>query len=82
MILIPSEWKVPMKGRRGVESSESVLSLISRAARFVNVTAIMPSGLTPWSTRYAILWTMVRVFPVPGPATTSTGPSRAVTAFL
>ena len=47
------------------------LSRISSAARTVKVTAVISSGLTPFSTRRAIRSTNVNVFPVPGPAITA-----------
>ena len=67
--------------RSGVAQEAAVLSFISRAARFVNVTARMFSGGTPFWTSQAILRTIVSVLPVPGPATTRSGPSVVVTAF-
>ena len=54
---------------------------ISPAARVVNVTARISSP--PWcpaAIRWPMRWVMVRVFPVPAPASTHTGPAGARTA--
>ena len=55
-------------------------SSISRLALRVNVSSSMSLAGTPCSASHARRWTMVRVFPLPAPAMTSTGPSGAVTA--
>ena len=53
--------------------------LISPAARAVNVRARIRFGSTiPISTAYANRWVIARVFPVPAPAMTQTGPRTAV----
>ena len=54
---------------------------ISVAALFVKVTAISPCGETPCSRiSQAARCVSTRVFPLPAPASTSTGPIGAVTA--
>ena len=62
-------------------TSSSSRRFISLAARFVKVIARTSFGFTPIA---RISWTIrcvsTRVFPEPAPATTSTGPSGAVTA--
>ena len=77
----PIEWKVPTDGRSSISALISfkmlfILSNISPAAFFVNVTARIFSGLTFFSLmRYAILLVITRVFPDPAPAKTRRGPS-------
>ena len=56
------------------------LFLISFAALFVNVTANMLYGLIPCSKRYAILYVITLVLPVPAPAKIISGPSVCKTA--
>jgi hypothetical protein len=56
-------------------ASEATRSRISPAALLVKVTARMFDGSTPMDTRYAIRVVITRVFPVPAPASTSSGPS-------
>ncbi len=56
-------------------------SRISPAALFVKVMARMLSGATPFSRiKYAIRTVSVRVLPVPGPATITSGASMHSTA--
>ena len=56
------------------------LSRISFAALLVKVIANTEYGLTPLSTRFAILSVSTLVFPLPAPASTSTGPSKQFAA--
>jgi hypothetical protein len=78
----PSPWKVVTSIRRaspGTRSSSRSWS--SAAARRVKVIARHRSaGMARSSTRCASRWVSVRVFPVPGPATTSSGPGPAPAA--
>src|SRR5581483_4939897 len=59
----------------------SIRPRISPAALFVTVTARMLCGEAPsaWISQ-TIRWVRTRVLPLPAPASTSTGPSGAVTA--
>ncbi len=75
-------WKVPIhRALPGTPSSFSTRARISPAALLVKVTARMPCGETPsaWITQ-AMRCVSTRVLPLPAPASTSTGPSGAVTA--
>ncbi len=87
-IIAPIEWNVPIVGIPFLScfssfNIPSTLSCISPAAFFVNVTARILSGLTPFSLmRYAILFVITRVFPEPAPAKTRRGPSVVITAFF
>ena len=72
----PREWNV-CRGTRSQASGSSARrrSRISPAARRVKVIARQQAGGTAWSeTRWAMRRVRVRVFPDPGPATTSSGP--------
>ena len=77
-------WKVPMCIRATARLPPSRASsrwCISPAACLVKVTAVISSGRTPCSsTSQAMRATSVLVLPVPGPATTATTGSAAVTA--
>src|SRR6185437_1354758 len=75
-------WNVPTATSRADEPiSFSSRSFISAAALLVNVTARIFHGKTPFSlTSQAIRWVITLVFPLPGPAKTSSGPSVVVTA--
>src|SRR6185503_1365197 len=55
-------------------------SCISPAAFLVNVTARIRSGLMRLRIRAAMRYVTTRVFPVPAPARTSSGPLRVRTA--
>ncbi len=58
-----------------------IRSRSSPAARFVNVTARICHGRTPWTPmRYAMRWARTRVLPLPAPARMRSGPSVVVTA--
>ena len=76
-------WKVPSQGMPSATgpASSATRSFISRAALLVKVTARMSHAL---ARPVPIIWAMrvvnTRVFPVPAPARTSTGPSIASTA--
>src|SRR3990172_1299070 len=78
-----TEWNVAISGA-GIPAGSSRASTrraISPAALFVNVTARTCLGWTPRTPRsQAIRWAMTRVLPLPAPASTSSGPSPAVTA--
>ena len=82
--LVPIEWKVPSQGMPSAiePTSAPTRSFISRAALLVKVTARMSNGR---AFAVAIRWAMrvvsTRVLPVPAPASTSTGPSVASTAW-
>ena len=76
-------WNVPIHSERAFTAPTicSILSLISRAALLVNVSARMRHGATSRaSSRYAILEVSTVVLPLPAPATTSMGPSVCTTA--
>src|SRR6516225_278497 len=75
-------WKVPIHSDApGMPSSRSMRERISPAALLVKVTASTPCGETPsaWMSQ-AMRCVSTRVLPLPAPASTSTGPSGAVTA--
>src|SRR5215472_13129945 len=75
-------WKVPIHSDSpGMPSSRSTRERISPAALLVKVTASRPCGETPsaWMSQ-AMRCVNTRVLPLPAPASTSTGPSGAVTA--
>ncbi len=58
-------------------------SFISSAALRVKVTASTLSGAArPEATSQATLWVSTRVLPLPGPASTRSGPRPWVTAFF
>lgn len=66
-----------------VFSCVSSLFLMFVAALSVNVRQSMFSGFVSVFCRmFMILWLIICVLPVPGPATTSTGPSMVSTASL
>ena len=78
-----SEWKVAICSWCGFTSPSSAATrrFISSAALFVKVAAKTSPGATPRErTRCAMRRVITRVFPLPAPATISTGPSGAVTA--
>src|SRR6516165_5832139 len=75
-------WNVPIHSDApGMPSSRSMRERISPAALLVKVTASTPCGETPsaWMSQ-AMRCISTRVLPLPAPASTSTGPSGAVTA--
>ena len=69
------EWNVETQTPGGTPSA-SIRSRISPAALLVKVIARMSSGRQPEATRCATRRVMTRVFPLPGPASTSSGPAR------
>ena len=70
------EWKVPtLSSSYGASISVSSRSRISAAAALENVSARIASGGTPCCTSQPKRRVITRVFPVPAPATTSSGPS-------
>ena len=77
-----AEWNVDTHILRATgPTSSATRSFISPAALLVNVIASSSNGETPRSAiRYATRCVSNRVLPEPAPATTSTGPSGAVTA--
>ena len=77
------EWKVPTVSRsaRFFPTSSATRSRISAAALLVKVIANTSSGGTPFASRCAIRTVITRVFPVPAPASTRTGPFVVVTAW-
>src|SRR5271157_5200468 len=63
--------------------SVTIRFFISSVALFVNVTAKIEEGGTPFSlTRYAMRWVITLVLPEPAPASIRSGPSVCVTAFF
>jgi hypothetical protein len=78
----PMAWKVPSHMPEMLRPIRiSTRSTISRAARLVKVTASTSCGLArPVRRMWARRVVSTRVFPVPAPASTSNGPSAAVTA--
>src|SRR6185503_10899414 len=77
-------WNVPSHTRRSAPAPrrDAARSFISRAALFVNVKARIPSGASPRSwTRWAIRPVRTRVFPLPAPARTRSGPPGCSTAW-
>src|SRR4029453_2864973 len=77
------EWNVAMRGGRMPRgrTRSSTRCRISSAALLVKVTARTLRGWMPSTARrYATRWAMTRVFPLPAPARTSTGPRVEVTA--
>ncbi len=69
-------WKVPIQASsRGRLSSWESRSRSSPAAASVKVTASTASGSAPCSTSQRKRRTMVKVFPVPGPAAIRKAPS-------
>ena len=79
-----NRWNVPTRigtSSSPPEDNDTMRSHISVAARLVNVTAIIEAGDTPrfWI-RSITRWVRTRVFPVPGPAVTMTGPLSIVMA--
>jgi hypothetical protein len=79
--VLAKEWKVPPATCSQRPSiSADARRIISEEALRVKVSSSTLFGSTPSSTRRATRNTRVRVFPVPAPATTSTGPAAAVTA--
>src|SRR3990170_6126268 len=63
-------------------SRPAIRLAISRAALFVNVTAmISPGGMPSSPSRKATRYVRTRVFPDPGPASTRTGPGVMLTAW-
>ena len=82
-IFTQEEWNVLIHiSSDPLPTRESILSFISFAALFVNVIAIIFQGLTPFSIRLATLTVRAPVFPLPAPASISTGPSVVSTAFF
>ncbi len=72
-------WKVLIQtGSPG--ASCSTRERISSAALLVNVSETIPRAGTPWRSRLAMRWVITRVLPLPGPASTNSGPSRCSTA--
>ena len=69
-----------MTAARSTPAIPSARSIISRAARRVNVTSMIASGGVPVSTRWASVATIVRVLPDPADASTSTRPRAPSTA--
>ena len=65
---------------RRADVSPATRSIISRAALLVKVSPQISHGATPCSTSHATRCVITRVFPLPGPATISSGPSTVVTA--
>src|SRR5215471_11880790 len=75
-------WNVPIQSDSpGMPSSRSMRERISPAALLVKVTASTPCGEAPsaWMSQ-AMRCVSTRVLPLPAPASTSTGPTGAVTA--
>ena len=75
-------WKVPpvirpLAGR----AHPAARDRMSSAARRVKVSSRIREGSTPWSHSQAARTTSVRVFPVPAPASTSSGPPGCTTAW-
>jgi hypothetical protein len=80
-ILTHREWNV-LICEPGKVPRARVLWRISSAALLVKVIAQILCGLMPESIRDAIRYVMTAVFPLPGPAMTSKGPSMWQMAFL
>ena len=76
MILCAMAWKVPPQIRPVVPSCPAAArASMSLAARRVKVSSRIRLAGTPWPSRsHAARATSVRVFPVPAPASTSSGP--------
>ncbi len=81
-IFRPVAWKVPIqKGARSGPTVAAIRSFISLAARLVKVKArISPGRAFCSANSQATRVVNTRVLPLPAPATTSTGPSGAMTA--
>ncbi len=72
-IQAPSRTCAPSSGRRA-PSSVAIRCLSSSAARSLNVTVRIRSGLTPCSTSQQKRSVAVKVLPVPGPAAIRNAP--------
>ena len=72
-----NEWNVPSVTLSAAEPGTiaATRSRISAAALFVKVMPAICSGGMPFSIMYAMRDVMTRVFPVPAPARTRSGPS-------
>jgi hypothetical protein len=79
-----SSWALPAGPRPDPFGFRYALAraIISRAALLVNVTARIRDGRDPRHTRCAIRAMTTRVFPVPAPASTRSGPIGAWTAWV
>ena len=77
-----TEWNVPTHIRETAASptNAAIRERISNAALFVNVTANTLDGAAPAPTNAATRVVNTRVFPEPGPATTTNGPFKHCTA--
>ena len=77
-----NEWKVPtVKSSAGPSpTSFATRARISPAALFVKVIARTFEGSMPFASMCAMRTVITRVFPVPAPASTSSGPSSVATA--
>ena len=85
MILCAMAWNVPPQIRSapppGPSHPAAARASMSLAARRVKVSSRIRFAGTPWLPRsHAARATSVRVFPVPAPASTSSGPPWCVTA--
>ena len=76
MILCAMAWNVPPQMRSaGPPDPAAARASMSLAARRVKVSSRIRLAGTPWAPRsHAARATSVRVFPVPAPASTSSGP--------
>ena len=75
IILCAMAWNVPPQIRSDEPDPAAARASMSLAARRVNVSSRIRLAGTPWAPRsHAARATSVRVFPVPAPASTSSGP--------